>query len=165
MKKLLFTIVSLIVCSAILAQGANRKFTPSIKVGAGIWTEEPSVLNAELGIQGEYKPKDRFSVYANISYNRMFTVEEITYGVNFMNFMAGPRLYLTKSFFTGVGAGYLLAFAEGASGGSFAFSPHVGVDRPKTQWTLNYTAATAGGISGFISLAAAFKFGTKRASN
>ena len=164
MKKLLFTIATIIVCSTIFAQEAVRKFTPSIKVGVGAWTEELSVFNAELGLQGEYKPTNRFSVYANISFNRMFAVEEFSYGINHLTFLAGPRLYITKSFFTGVGAGYLLFVGEGLSGGSFAFSPHIGFDRPKTQWTLNYTATTEGGISGFISLGAAFKLGTKKAS-
>ena len=162
MKMLVFTLASLILSSAVFAQEASRKFTPSIKVGAGIWTDAPSVLDAEFGIQGEYKPSGRFSVYANISYNRMFAVEEISYGINHMNFIAGPRVYLTKSLFTGVGAGYLLLFSDGISEGSFAFSPHIGLDRPKTQWTMNYTASTDGGVYGYISLAAAFKFGIKR---
>ncbi len=165
MKMLLFTLASLIFCSSIFAQEAGRKFTPSIKVGAGIWTDEPSVFNAELGLQGEYKPSARFSVYGNISYNRMFAFEEISYGINHINFIAGPRIYLTKSFFTGVGAGYLLLFGEGISEGSFAINPHIGIDRPKTQWTLNYTAAVENGVFGYISLAAAFKLGTKKATN
>lgn len=165
MKKLLFTIACFILSTTIFAQQQTRKFTPSIKVGAGFWTDEPSVLNAELGIQGEYKPANLFSIYGNISYNRMFEVSEISYGINHLTFLAGPRVYMSKSFFTGVGAGYLLFFAEGFSEGSFAFSPHIGIDRPKTQWTISYTATTKEQINGFISLAAAFKLGTKRSAN
>ena len=74
----------------------------------------------------------------------MFEMSEVSYGINHMTFLAGPRVYLGKSFFTGVGAGYLLFFVDGFSEGSFAFSPHIGFDRPKTQWTLNYTATTRG---------------------
>ena len=165
MKMLLFTLAGLIFSSAILAQEAGRKFTPSIKIGAGIWTDEPSVFNAELGFQGEYKPSARFSVYGNISYNRMFAFEEISYGINHMNFFAGPRIYLGKSFLTGFGVGYLLPFGnEVSGGGSFGISPHIGLDRPKTQWTLNYTAAVEDGVYGYLSLAAAFKLGTKKAA-
>jgi hypothetical protein len=162
MKKLLFTFACFILSTTIFAQEQIRKFTPSIKVGAGLWTDEPSVLNTEIGIQGEFKPNKRFSVYANISYNRMFEVSEVSYGINHMTFLAGPRIYINKSIFTGVGAGYLLFFYEGESEGSFAFSPHIGFDRPKSQWTINYTAFTKEQITGFISLSAAFKFGTKK---
>jgi hypothetical protein len=162
MKKQLFTIACLIFSMNILAQEQSRKFTPAIKFGAGIWTDEPSVVNLDLGLQGEYKPIERFSIYANISYNRMFEFSEVSYGINHMTFLAGPRVYIGKSFFTGVGAGYLLFFADGISEGSFAFSPHIGFDLPKMQWTLNYTATTREQINGFISLGAAFKFGTKK---
>jgi len=164
MKMLLFTLASLIFCSAIFAQETVKKFTPSIKVGAGVWTDETSVMNADLGFQGEYKPSSRFSVYGNISYNRMFAFEELSAGFNHIDFLAGPRVYVTKSLFTGVGAGYLLLFGEGISDGSFGFSPHIGYDRPKTQWTINYTAATKGEVTGFVSLAAAFKLGTKKSA-
>ena len=164
MKMLLFTLASLIFCSAIFAQETVKKFTPSIKVGAGVWTDETSVINAELGFQGEYKPSSRFSVYGNISYNRMFAFEELSAGFNHIDFLAGPRVYVTKSLFTGVGAGYLLLFGEGISDGSFGFNTHIGLDRPKTQWTINYTAATKGEITGFVSLAAAFKLGTKKSA-
>ncbi len=119
MKWQLFTLAGLMFSSAILAQEPGRKFTPSIKVGAGVWTEDVSVLNAELGFQGEYKPSARFSIYGNISYNRMVALEEVSVGINHVNFIAGPRAYLTKSFFTGVGAGYLLAFSDGCIRGIF----------------------------------------------
>lgn len=135
-----------------------------MKVGAGSWTDEPSEMNVDLGLQGEYKPNNHFSVYGNISYNRMFEITEVSYGYNHMTFLAGPRVYLNKSIFTGVGAGYLMFFWEGYTEGSFAFSPHIGFDRTKSQWTINYTATTKYQITGFISVAAAFKFGTKRSA-
>ncbi|MGL6268363.1 MAG: hypothetical protein ACRC2O_10555 [Chitinophagaceae bacterium] len=165
MKMLLLTIACFTLSTTNFAQPEARKFTPSIKVGAGFWTDELSVLNAELGIQGEYKAARLFSIYGNISYNRMFEVSEISYGINHLTFLAGPRLYVSKSFFTGIGAGYLLFFTGGISEGSFAFNPHIGIDRPKTQWTINYTATTKEQINGYISIGAAFKLGAKRSAN
>ena len=60
MKKQLFTIACLILSMAILAQEQTRKFTPSIKFGDGIWTEEPSVGNLNLGNTGRIQTHRSF---------------------------------------------------------------------------------------------------------
>jgi hypothetical protein len=162
MKKQLFTIACLLLSLTILAQEETRKLTPSIKLGAGIWTQDIFYVNMDLGVQAEYKFTDRFSIYGNVSFNQSLDLYYFEDHFNFVTFLAGPRLYLSNSFFTGVGAGYLQYLGNDYySGGGFAFSPHIGFDRPKTQWTLNYTANTEGGVYGYISLAAAFKLGTK----
>jgi hypothetical protein len=162
MKKLLFAVACFLLSNSIFAQEQTRKFIPSIKVGIGTWLDEPSVFNGELGIQGEYKPADRFSIYGSISFNRMFPIEEISEGLNYFTFLAGPRVYITKSIFAGFGAGYALFVEDGFSDGVFAFNPHIGYDRPKTQWTINYTGLSDEGVIGNLSLGVAFKLGKSK---
>lgn len=162
MKKLIFATACFLLSNSIFAQEQNRKFIPSIKIGVGTWLDEPSVFNADLGIQGEYKPADRFSIYGNISFNRMFPIEEMSEGINYFTFLAGPRVYITKSIFAGFGAGYALFVNEAFSDGVFAFNPHIGYDRPKTQWTINYNGLSEEGVIGNLSLGVAFKLGKNK---
>jgi hypothetical protein len=138
---------------------------PLILGGAGysIYPEAVlSFLGADMGIQGEYKPADRFSIYGSVSFNRMLPIAEISEGINYFTFLAGPRVYITKSIFAGVGAGYALFVEDGFSYGAFAFNPHIGYDRPKTQWTINYTGISDGYVIGNLSLGVAFKLGKNK---
>ena len=162
MKKLLFVIACFLLSNSIFAQEQTRKFIPSIKAGVGTWLDDVFVFNADLGVQGEYKPSDRFSIYGSISFNRVLPIADITDGINYFTFLAGPRVYITHSIFAGVGAGYAFFAEEGYSYGAFAFNPHIGFDRPKTQWTINYIGISDGYTMGNLSLGVAFKLGKNK---
>jgi len=137
---------------------SEKKFTLGIGIGIGLLTEEPSVVNADIGLQGEYKAATAISLYGDLGYHRLFAVgEEGSFG--YATLLAGPRGYLSPKFFIGVGAGLAFFAGEGESDAVFNYNPHFGYNGRKVQFTLGYNGLSDEGENiGFIQFRTVLKF-------
>ena len=139
----------LITMTACCQDDSEKDFTFSIRTGVAFWLDG---VYLELGIQGEYRISDHFSVYIPVQYH-----PELSSGIRpgTLGVLAGPRYYANDRFFAGIGAGY--AYYIEYSQGGFAYQPQIGLDRPRTQWTLGYYSGPVGFEVGYIDLKVAFK--------
>jgi hypothetical protein len=166
MKKTILIATIFLVTASINAQSSSakkdpkseKKFTLGIGIGIGFLTEEPSVMNADIGLQGEYKAATSISLYGDLGYHRLFAVgEEGSFG--YATLLAGPRGYLSPKFFIGVGAGLAFFAGEGESDAVFNFNPHFGYNGRKVQFTLGYNGLSDQGENiGFIQFRTVLKF-------
>lgn|GEM_PF-5468655 len=134
---------------------SEKKFNIGIGLGVGPFAQEASIINTSVDMQGEFKPATGFSLYSSIGYNRMFAVGEGGGSAGFATLVAGPRGYVSKKFFVGVGGGIAYFTIEGLSATGFVYDPHIGLDTRKTQFTVGYSGIEDGG---FVQMRALFKF-------
>ena len=134
---------------------SEKKFNMGIGLGVGPMVQEASVMNAAIDMQGEFKPSHAFSLYSSLGYNRLFAMGEGGGSAGFATLVAGPRGYISKKVFVGVGGGIAYFNFEGFSASGFAYNPHIGMDSKKTQFTLGYNGIEDGG---FVQGRVLFKF-------
>lgn len=133
---------------------SEKEFNIGVGLGIGPMVQEASIMDAAIDMQGEYKPSSAFSLYGSLGYNRMFAFgEDGSFG--FATALAGPRGYISKKVFVGVGAGIAYLNYEGYSATGFSYNPHLGLDTKKSQFTLGYNGLEGGG---FVQMRAMFKF-------
>jgi hypothetical protein len=101
-----------------------RQFNLNIGLGGGVWTYAFPNINYELSLQAELRPINFFSAYVTLAYGKAY-FWDYQPRTNF-SFNSGIRVFLTKDFFAGLGAGYIYFSDDGRSKPEFAFSPHIG---------------------------------------
>jgi hypothetical protein len=162
MKKVCFITILLIGVSMSYAQEQKtNSFTSGIGISIGMTTENSSLLNGCLFLEGDYMSEKHFSMYGSIGYNRLFSFNEKG-SAGFASAYIGPRLHFSEKVFLGAGIGYAFATSGNSSGGAFTYYPHLGLAMKKTQLTLGYIGLTDNGDNtGIISLGIMVKFHKK----
>jgi hypothetical protein len=101
-----------------------RQFNVNIGIGGGVWTYAFPNVNGEISLQAELRPINAFSAYITLAYGKAY-FWDYQPRTNF-SFTSGIRIFLSKDFFAGLGAGYIYFSDDGKSKPEFAFSPHIG---------------------------------------
>ena len=162
MRKI-FIIISLILISTYSFSQENKKWVPSVKVGAGTWLDISSLIHTEIGGQMEYKSSDIFSLIGNVDFGVNFGTNSTTTEFNQLSLSAGPRFYIQNKIFVGAAFGYLQSFYNtytNYSSGYFLLHSYAGYNTRKFQYSVDFKVNTsAGEVQSYILLSAAFKFG------
>jgi hypothetical protein len=157
-KTILMALLPLIFLQAIAQKEGmpEKKFQLGIGFGVGVFTVDGLVITTSAELQGEVKISNTFSLSGMMAYNRLFGNGE---SVGYTSLLVGPRIWFSKKFFIGTGAG--LAYYGGADGSGtlFNYNPHIGLNNAKTQFTIGYNALSSDGVgSGFVQFRGIVKF-------
>jgi hypothetical protein len=112
----------------------------------------PNTFSAGLALQVEYPICSMISGFASTNYNLLLVNpgEASQNGestANFISLLAGPRIYLVKKAFFGVGLGYGIITAQGSSRGGFSCEPQIGLNLRSTEIMLAYNAISYSGYA------------------
>ena len=118
----------------------RRQFNVALGVGGGVWTYAFPNVNYEFSLQAELRPINFFSAYINLAYGKAY-FWDYQPRLNF-SFNSGIRIFLSKDFFAGLGAGYIYFSDTGKSKPEFAFSPHIGYANEEVIIFGGYTHTT-----------------------
>jgi hypothetical protein len=166
MKQYIFsTILICAMLSGVSQDESDKKFGFSIRTGLGVPLKEISGTDffIELGAQGEYRISEHFSVYMPLRLLQPMMFGDLP-DAGTLGLLAGPRYYVGNDFFAGIGGGYAFYLDAGLGYGTFVYQPHIGLNRPKTQWTLGYYSGMFGDgydEPGSLELNVAFKIGRR----
>ena len=148
MKQLIISIAFM--CAMLFGQSqdeSEKKFTFSILTGLGVPLRDlddyPPYI--EIGVQGEYRISEHFSVYMPLRYQQPISSGLGDLGT--LGLLAGFRYYFGGNFFAGLGGGYAYYIDSGFGYGTYVYESHIGLNRPKTQWTLGYYSGRLSPIS------------------
>lgn len=161
MKKLLL-VAAITVAGFIGANAQDFQFGvgPTIGLPIGDASDISSfVVGAEL--QGELKFSDMVSGVASAGYSHFigkdFEGFKINYGA--IPILVGARVYPSEQFFIGGQVGYG-AFTGDATGGGFAYRPHIGYNASAFQLSLSYNGISDEGTTiSWLGLTGIIKFG------
>ena len=122
------------------------------------------VFGVGLSLQGENHFSKQFSGFISGGYNLLFSTEGGG-TLGFIPIQAGPRVYVNKNIFLGVGLGLGIIIGQGEASGfsasGFSYFPQIGINSQKTQVIFGYNSVSLtkyGSVTdGFLDLKIVFK--------
>jgi hypothetical protein len=160
MKKVLL-VATFVVAGFIGAYAQDFQFGAGPTIGLPIGDAgdiSSFVVGAE--VQGEYKFSDMVSGVGSVGYSHFIGKEFLGIKINYgaIPILIGARVYPSEQFFIGGQIGYGV-FTGDASGGGFAYRPHIGYNASSFQLALGYNGVSDNGTISWLGLTGIFKFG------
>jgi hypothetical protein len=159
MKKNLGLALLILSANVCIAQEKDSSFQLGFGLAPGILVTSGSGSTYSFGVelQGENHFSKQFSGFFSGGLTLLFDSDGHP-SAGFVPLQVGPRYYIYKGLFAGVGVGYAILFANDETVGEFNYHPHIGLDVKTTQIILGYNALERNGYtSGFLDLHFVFK--------